>query len=61
MAELFDCSTDNISLHLRNIFKEQELYKNSATEDFSLVVNNNKNKAIILKWQVFPVVWFRGI
>lgn len=37
MAELFDCSTDNISLHLRNIFKEQELYKNSATEDFSLV------------------------
>ena len=47
MAELFDCSTDNISLHLRNIFKEQELYKNSDTEDFSVVVNNNKNKTII--------------
>lgn len=25
MAELFDCSTDNISLHLKNIFAEGEL------------------------------------
>lgn len=24
MAELFQCSTDNISLHLKNIFKEGE-------------------------------------
>ena len=24
MAELFDCSTDNISLHLKNIFAEGE-------------------------------------
>ncbi len=23
IAELFDCSTDNISLHLKNIFKEK--------------------------------------
>lgn len=37
MAELFACSTDNISLHLKNIFKEQELDKNSTTEDFSVV------------------------
>lgn len=27
MAELFECSTDNISLHLKNIYKEQELSK----------------------------------
>ena len=25
MAELFDCSTDNISLHLKNIYAEEEL------------------------------------
>ena len=27
MAELFDCSSDNISLHLKNIFAEGELDK----------------------------------
>lgn len=27
MAELFGCSTDNISLHLKNIFAEGELEK----------------------------------
>ena len=37
MAELFDCSSDNISLHLKNIYKEHELDKNSTTEDFSVV------------------------
>lgn len=37
MAELFECSTDNISLHLKNIYKEQELSKDSTTEDFSVV------------------------
>ena len=24
MAEEFDCSSDNISLHLKNIYKEEE-------------------------------------
>ena len=28
MAELFECSTDNISLHLKNIFSSGELDKN---------------------------------
>jgi len=37
MAELFGCSTDNISLHLKNIYKENELNKSSTTEDFSVV------------------------
>jgi len=37
MAELFGCSTDNISLHLKNIFLEGELNENSTTEDFSVV------------------------
>ena len=37
MAELFDTSTDNISLHLKNIYQESELNENSTTEDFSVV------------------------
>ena len=37
MARLFQCSTDNISLHLKNIYDEGELDRNSTTEDFSVV------------------------
>ena len=42
MAKLFDCSTDNISLHLKNIFKEEELEENSVTEDFSVTAADGK-------------------
>lgn len=37
MAQLFQCSTDNISLHLKNIYKERELEQKVTTEDFSVV------------------------
>ena len=37
MAELFDCTPDNISLHLKNIYKEQELDEAATAEDFSVV------------------------
>nr|DAX08567.1 MAG TPA: virulence protein RhuM family [Caudoviricetes sp.] len=37
MAELFNCSTDNISLHLKNIFNEGELDPISTTEESSVV------------------------
>jgi prophage maintenance system killer protein len=37
MAELFDTSTDNISLHLKNVYREGELDEESTTEDFSVV------------------------
>lgn len=37
MAELFDCSSDNISLHLKNIYKDGELSAEATTEDFSVV------------------------
>lgn len=42
MAQLFDCSTDNIGLHLKNIFKEGELDKNSVTEKSSATANDGK-------------------
>jgi len=37
MAELFQTSTDNISLHLKNIYQEGELDEISTTEDYSVV------------------------
>lgn len=43
MAELFGCSTDNISLHLKNIFKENELDPNSVTEEISATAADGKN------------------
>ncbi len=43
MAALFDCSTDNISLHLKNIFKEKELDESSVTEEFSVTASDGKS------------------
>lgn len=43
MAELFDCSTDNISLHLKNIFAEGELVKDAVTEKISATAADGKN------------------
>ena len=37
MSELYDCSIDNISLHLKNIYNDLELDKESTSEDFSVV------------------------
>ncbi|MBL0709393.1 MAG: virulence RhuM family protein [Colwellia sp.] len=37
MAKLFETSTDNISLHLKNIYSEAELEETSTTEDYSVV------------------------
>lgn len=42
MAELFGCSTDNVSLHLKNIFSEGELEKNSVTEKISATASDGK-------------------
>lgn len=42
MAELFDCSTDNIGLHLKNIFKSGELQKDSVTEKYSATAADGK-------------------
>ena len=37
MSELYNCSPDNIPLHLKNIYNDLELDQNSTTEDFSVV------------------------
>jgi len=43
MAELFDVSTDNVGLHLKNIFAEGELDENSVTEESSVTAADSKN------------------
>ena len=37
MAELFDCSQDNIGLHLKNVYGSGELEKNRTAEEISVV------------------------
>lgn len=46
MAELFLCSSDNISLHLKNIFKDGELDEKSVTEEFSVTASDDKQYRI---------------
>ena len=42
MGMLFDCSTDNIGLHLKNIFASGELEKESVTEKISATASDGK-------------------
>jgi hypothetical protein len=43
MAQLFDVSTDNVGLHLKNIFEDGELESNSVTEESSVTAADGKN------------------
>jgi hypothetical protein len=43
MAHLFDVSTDNVGLHLKNIFADGELELNSVTEESSVTAADGKN------------------
>ncbi|PAW71612.1 MAG: hydroxyacid dehydrogenase [Verrucomicrobiia bacterium Tous-C4TDCM] len=43
MAQLFDVSTDNVGLHLKNLFADGELEENSVTEESSVTAADGKN------------------
>ena len=43
MGMLFDCSTDNVGLHLKNIFASGELVKESVTEKISATASDGKS------------------
>lgn len=43
MAELFGCTSDNVSLHLKNIFSSGELEKEAVTEKISATAADGKN------------------
>ena len=44
MAQLFDCSSDNIGLHLKNIYETGELSQEATTENFSVVQNEGERQ-----------------
>ena len=43
MSKAFECSADNISLHLKHIFEDNELDKKSVTEKCSLTADDGKS------------------
>ena len=43
MAELFATSKPNISMHIANILKEKELYKDSVVKEFLTTAADGKN------------------
>lgn len=42
MSKVFDCSVDNISLHLKNIFNDKELNEISVAEESSITASDGK-------------------
>ena len=44
MAELFDCSSDNIGLHIKNIYADKELMPEATTEKISVVQIEGERK-----------------
>ena len=51
MAQLFDASTDNIGLHLKNIYEDGELTREATTEESSVVQMEGERE----------VRWGRGV
>ena len=46
---MFYCSSGNNSLHLKNIYEEQELEENRTTEYFSVVQKEGKRDVKVLR------------
>jgi hypothetical protein len=44
MSQLFDVSTDNVGLHLKNIFEDGELIREATTEESSVVQDFQRGK-----------------
>ena len=60
MAELFETTKQNISLHLQNIFKEKELNQNSVVKDFLTTASDGKKyKMKMYGLEVIIAVGFR--
>ena len=48
MSQLFDVTTDNVGLHLKNVFSDGELTESATAEDFSVVRQERKRQ---VRWQ----------
>ena len=47
MANLYDTTKNNISIHLKNIFDEGELQKNSVVKKFLTTASDGKNYNVL--------------
>ena len=52
MTVLFDSTVPNISMHIRNIFKEEELVKEATVKNF-LIVQNEGGRAVTRQVQCY--------
>jgi len=60
MAELFDSTKQNISLHLKNIFNEGELEENSVVKEFLTTATDGKSyKTLFYSLDVIIAVGYR--
>ena len=63
MAKLFDTGIDNINVHLKNIYDEGELDKNSTIEEISIVqkegTRNINRKIVFYNLDVIIAVGYR--
>ena len=55
MAALFDCSTDNVGLHLKNIYESGELKEEATVEKIS-VVRREGNRDVNRSLQIIIVL-----
>jgi hypothetical protein len=60
MAQLFDVSTDNVGLHLKNIFADGELEEKSVAEESSVTAADGKNyRTKLYKLEAILAVGYR--
>ncbi len=63
MAQLFDVSTDNVGLHLKNIYEDGELIREATTEESSVVQNEGgrevRRPATLYKLEAILAVGYR--
>ena len=57
MAPLFDCSTDNIGLHLKKIYYTGELLQEATTEKFSVVQTEDERQVHRISNSIMPTVF----
>ena len=59
MAELFDTTKQNISLHIKNIFEEKELEENSVVKEYLTTANDSKTyKVTYYSLDMILAEWF---
>jgi len=53
LAELFDTSVPNISIHITNILKDNELEYNSVVKDYLTTATDGKELIVaMIKWSL---------